>query len=200
MWYKQLPQNSDGIEAYRAGATVLLFAVNGIVIASFLIVSLWYLVKQKSKHIVQWLPFTLPFFETVVHAEEELRWPYGTDLLPSERLDIREDWTYFAALREGRLFGRGAAFKARRKVAKLAARLHDALLALSARRKRQQGESEEVAISTAPSGVIPPNGTPSSRGEEANAAERGGVPIESFTGAVAHDRLNPLSAIPRFAM
>ena len=186
MWYKQLPQNSDGIEAYRAGATVLLFAVNGIVIASFLIVSLWYLVKQKSKHIVQWLPFTLPFFETVVHAEEELRWPYGTDLLPSERLDIREDWTFFAALREGRLFGRGAAFKARRKVAKLAARLHDALLALSARRKRQQGESEEVAISTALSGVIPRRG--------ANAAERVGVPIESLTGAVAHDRLNPLSA------
>ena len=118
MWYKQLPGNTDGLEFYRTGATVLLFAANGIVIAGFVCVTLWFYLKQKSKHVVQWLPSTLPLFDAIVRVEEELRWPNGTDLLISERHDIREEWTYFAALREARLFGRGAAHAARKKVVK----------------------------------------------------------------------------------
>ena len=120
MWYKQLPGRNDNLEMYRRGATVMLFATNGIVIASFVGVTLWYYLKQKSKMIVQWLPFTQPLFERIVYVEEELRWPNGTELLASERLDIREDWSFFASLREGQLHGRGAAHSARKRVKKMA--------------------------------------------------------------------------------
>ena len=69
---------------------------------------------------MQWLPFTQPLFERIVYVEEELRWPNGTELLASERLDIREDWSFFASLREGQLHGRGAAHSARKRVKKMA--------------------------------------------------------------------------------
>ena len=126
MWYKQLPGRNDNFEMYRAGATAMLFATNGIVIASFVGVTLWYYLKQKSKMIVQWLPFTQPLFEKIVYVEEELRWPNGTELLASERLDIREDWSFFASLREGQLHGHGAAHGARKHVKKMAKKVADA--------------------------------------------------------------------------
>jgi hypothetical protein len=111
---------------YRAGATAMLFATNGIVIASFVGVTLWYYLKQKSKMIVQWLPFTQPLFEKIDYVEEELRWPNGTELLASERLDIREDWSFFASLREGQLHGHEAAHGARKHVKKMAKKVADA--------------------------------------------------------------------------
>ena len=187
MWYKQLPENSDNVALYRAGATVLLFAVNGAVIASFVAVTLWYYIKQKSKAIVQWLPCTLPLFEAVVHAEEELRWPNGTDLLISERHDIREDWSYFAALREGRLFGRGAAYAARRKVAKLVAKLEDAMVALAARLRATHEDTE-------PPARLQPPGAATNRDAAAvePSREPRQPPICVPTNATAQqDRFNP---------
>ena len=124
MWYKQQPGRDDNVELYRIGATVTLFAVNGAVIASFVAVTLWFYLKQKSKLVVQWLPFTLPCFEMLVELEETARWPNGTDLLKSERLDMREAWSYFAAQRAGRLFGHGAAHSARKKALRLGAKLN----------------------------------------------------------------------------
>lgn len=123
MWYKELPGKNDNAAVYRSATTVLLFATNGLVIASFVLVTAWYYLKQKSKLIVQWLPFTFPFFNALVRAEETLRSPNGNSLLESELADIREDWSFFAALREGVLFGRGAGHAARKRAEKTAAKL-----------------------------------------------------------------------------
>jgi hypothetical protein len=127
MWYKELPGKNDNAAMYRSATTLVLFASNAFVIASFVLVTVWYYLKQKSKLIVQWLPFTLTFFNALVRAEETLRWPNGNSLLASELADIREDWSFFAALREGTLYGRGAGHAARKRMAKVTAKLSRAV-------------------------------------------------------------------------
>ena len=153
MWYKQLPGNTDSLDVYRTGATALLFATNGAVIAGFVFVTLWFYLKQKSKQIVQWLPFTRPLFDAIVHVEEELRWPNGTDLLISERHDIREEWSYFAALREARLFGRGAAHTTRRKAMKVSRKLGRAVEKVAAKLSRMKAADKPDVATPLVSGV-----------------------------------------------
>jgi hypothetical protein len=118
LWYKQQPGRTDGAELYQNGSVLLLFAVNGVVIAGFVLVCLWYLLKQKSKLIVQWMPFMLPLFDAVVDAEERLRWPNGSTLTREEELAVREEWSYVASQHEGKLFGRGLAHSTGKKVKK----------------------------------------------------------------------------------
>ena len=102
---------------------------------------------------MQWLPFTRPLFDAIVHVEEELRWPNGTDLLISERHDIREEWSYFAALREARLFGRGAAHTTRRKAMKVSRKLGRAVEKVAAKLSRMKAADEPDVATPLVSGV-----------------------------------------------
>jgi len=143
MWYKSLPGQGEHLEWYRSGATILLFAANGFVIFAFSATTLYYFIKQKSKHIVQWLPCTLPLFDALVAIEETLRWPNGTPLLHSERLDIREEWTYFSAQRGGRLFGRGASHKFHSKAKETALKLKTVASALGVHFAEEDEEDDD---------------------------------------------------------
>jgi uncharacterized membrane protein YgcG len=178
MWYKQQPGKTDGAELYRRGSVILLFATNLCVIAAFLFVILWYLLKQKSKMIVQWMPFTLPCFNAIAEAEEYLRWPNGSSLLREEELDMREDWKYFASQRESRLFGRGAAHSAHKKVKRIVEKVINAVDRLDVASSQRQGGGGASKASSSGSG----GGGGGGEGmgvEEGGAAEGGGGANES---------------------
>ena len=145
MWYKQQPGRSDGIEYYRAGATVVLFGVNGAVVAGFVVVAAWFWFKQKSKMIVQWCPCTLPLFTAIVRVEETARWPNGTALSTAEIHLIRDEWSYFGSMRQGRLFGHGPAHGARKNVKKMAKKLENVLERMAASGKKVASASEASA-------------------------------------------------------
>ena len=145
MWYKQQPGRSDGIEYYRAGATVVLFGVNGAVVVGFVVVAAWFWFKQKSKMIVQWCPCTLPLFTAIVRVEETARWPNGTALSTAEIHLIRDEWSYFGSMRQGRLFGHGPAHGARKNVKKMTKKLEKVLERMAASGKKVASASEASA-------------------------------------------------------
>ena len=111
----------------HSAVVVVLLVTNGAVIVGFVSVTAWYFLKQKSKHIVQWLPCTLPLFAGLVRIEETLRWPNGTPLLMSERLTLREDWSFFESMQKKKLFGKGAAHSAWKKATKVATKVVGAM-------------------------------------------------------------------------
>ena len=128
-----------------SGTTFVLIVTYGAVVIGFVGVMLWFFLKQKSKLVVQWLPQLLPVFEALVRAEEYLRWPNGTPLLRDEIFGIREQWTFFAARRRARLFGRGTAHKARESVREVALRAAAKLevMAAALREKFVRGDDDD---------------------------------------------------------
>ena len=185
MWYKQQPGKTDNAELYQKGSVFLLFATNGCVIASFVGVIAWYYFKQKSKLIVQWMPCTLSCLDAVVEAEEHVRWPSGSSLSREVELDMRDEWSYHLAQREGRLFGRGAAHSARKKVSKMVATVEDLVdRTLLAEEKEPEKEPESGADVAMEAGrQLPP-------------ARRSPVPLHAREGGVqtSTQRINPFLA------
>jgi len=135
---------------------IVLLATYSAVIIGFVGVMFWYTLKQKSKLLVQWLPSTLPMFELLVQIEENLRWPNGNALLSEEVFIIREKWTFFAAQRRERLFGRGAAYDARASAMRVALSSAEKLEGLADLiRAKLSKEAEAVGAGAAASDVTP---------------------------------------------
>jgi hypothetical protein len=136
MWYKSQAGNTDNFDLYRRASIVILFVANGAVIFGFVAVAVWFYLKQKSKAIVQWLPFALPFFESLLRAEEWARWASGQDISIEQELELREDWSFVAPRQIGTLFTKGAAYTTRKKTAKLAAKLSNAAQRIAQRLRK----------------------------------------------------------------
>ena len=194
MWYKQQPGKTDNAELYQKGSVFLLFATNGCVIAAFVGVIAWYYFKQKSKLIVQWMPCTLPCFDAVVEAEEQLRWPNGSSLAREEELEMRDDWSYVASQREGRLFGRGAAHSARKKVSTMAAKVADLV-----DRTLQEAEEKEAEEKEPESGTEEVAGGAEGGGLLLSLARLTPAPLHEREGGVrtSTQRMNPYCAAPQ---
>ena len=131
MWYKQSSGSSGGVdehyEWYRLIIVIVLFGTNGLVILSFLLVTAWYLLKQKSKALVQWLPCLYPCLGKLIEIEEAMRTVEEPHTTPDEQHALREEWSYIATQRTGRLWNKGAAASIRKKTKRIALKLDSAL-------------------------------------------------------------------------
>ena len=155
-----------------SGTTFVLIVTYGAVVIGFVGVMLWFFLKQKSKLVVQWLPQLLPVFEALVRAEEYLRWPNGTPLLRDEIFGIREQWTFFAARRRARLFGRGTAHNARESVREVALSAAAKLEVMAAAlRERFRGGDDDDDVEREPD-LLNPAHSGSIRVETQNPIDR----------------------------
>ena len=189
MWYKQLPGNGEYLLQYQLGATVLLFAMNGLLIAAFIAVTAWYWLKDKSKDIVQWLPPAKAVFEAIVEFEERLRWPNGTPLLLAEMHEIRRGWSFFEAECEGLLWGHGAGYKTRMNISKNALKLADKLTSAAAKLEEllsKDDDAEKTGARKKAGGAATKVGAPTpAQATTAGVLRRGST--------VHHVSMNPLN-------
>ena len=138
----------------RSGVTAVLFVANGFVIVSFVAVVLWYYMKQKSKHIVQWMPCTLPLIQFAMRAEETLRRTMDPDITDEEEVDLRYEWSHFLPAANGRLFTKGTAYTVRKRTRQAGLTFGDAVRKLEERFARERGDTRDdetlVDLSIAP--------------------------------------------------
>ena len=142
----------------RSGVTAVLFVANGFVIVSFVAVVLWYYTKQKSKHIVQWMPCTLPLIQFAMRAEETLRRTMDPDITDEEEVDLRYEWSHFLPAANGRLFTKGTAYTVRKRIRQAGLTFGDAVRKLEERFARERGDTRDeetlVDLSIAPDSPV----------------------------------------------
>jgi hypothetical protein len=178
MWYKSQAGFTNDAELFRRASIFVLFSVNGLVLLGFLLVSVWYALKQRSKACVQWMPCTFPCFEWLMRAEEWKRWGLGDE----EGLGRRDEWSFFVAQRKGTLLTKGAAATMRKKAVKLAGKLERVAMRLVAESEKRG----KKAGKTAPLELLPmASGAAGSRVSIPNSFPSGGVDAPSDAGSAA---------------
>ena len=128
--------------------TIVLFAANGFVIISFCVVTLWYYMKQKSKHIVQWMPCALPLIQFAMRAEETLRRTADPDIGGQEEADLRYEWSHILPTVNGRLFTKGTAYTLRKRIRQAGLQFGDAFRKAKEHFTRERGDTrgDETAV------------------------------------------------------